>query len=150
MVIHDGISPEIAFQSATTSVVRRSRVQSDGESVPVMYPDRPVFSNILSSDSPRRIMSLTRLSVGSHVTPYQLVQQSVPVQVLKMPRYGSVKPDLNARRASRSDGGHELTTATAATTSTMARYVMVSFIFFWLVCFWRVCFGQYEYGVIYT
>ncbi|MFS7906083.1 hypothetical protein Hanom_Chr01g00055171 [Helianthus anomalus] len=76
-------------------------------------------------------MSLTRLSVGSQLTPYQLVQQSVPVHVFNMPKYGSVRPDLNASNASRSAGVQEVTTATVAARSKTAT-VTASFIFCFL------------------
>jgi hypothetical protein len=36
--------------------------------------------------------------------PYQLEQQLVPAQVLKMPKYGSSRVDLKACNAARSDG----------------------------------------------
>ncbi|KAK3001950.1 hypothetical protein RJ639_020244 [Escallonia herrerae] len=84
-VIQAGISLEMPFQSATTRVWSRSRLQREGEIDPVMKPDRPAFSNIGSSDSPRRVMSATRPLVGSQLTPYQFRQHSEPVQVLRMP-----------------------------------------------------------------
>jgi len=57
-----------------------------------------------SSDSPRRLTSATLPVVGSQLMPYQLEQQLVPAQVLKMPKYGSSRVDLNACNAARSDG----------------------------------------------
>ena len=57
-----------------------------------------------SSDSPRRLMSATLPVVGSQLMPYQLEQQLVPDHVLKMPKYGSLREDLKACNAARSDG----------------------------------------------
>ena len=57
-----------------------------------------------SSDSPRRLMSATLPVVGSQLMPYQLEQQLVPDHVLKMPKYGSLREDLKASNAVRSDG----------------------------------------------
>ncbi|KAJ6896031.1 hypothetical protein NC651_022310 [Populus alba x Populus x berolinensis] len=57
-----------------------------------------------SSDSPRRLMSATLPVVGSQLMPYQLEQQLVPDHVLKMPKYGSLREDLKASNAARSDG----------------------------------------------
>ncbi|CAH1416018.1 unnamed protein product [Lactuca virosa] len=81
----------------------------------------------LSSDSPRRITWMTWLSVGSQLTPYQLVQQSVPVQVLNMPKYGSVRADLKANNADRSAGGQQLTTAanSAVVTTRCITFIVV-------------------------
>lgn len=56
-------------------------------------------------------MSATLPVVGSQLIPYHLEQQSVPVHVLKIPKYGSFKEDLKANKASRSDAGQELTVA---------------------------------------
>lgn len=50
-------------------------------------------------------MSATRLESGSQVTPYQLVQQSSPDHVLKIPRYGSLSDFLKSSNAARSEGG---------------------------------------------
>lgn len=41
--------------------------------------------------------------------PYHLLQQSMPFQELKMPKYGSRSAALKAKSAARSDGGQELT-----------------------------------------
>jgi uncharacterized Ntn-hydrolase superfamily protein len=49
-------------------------------------------------------MSATLPVVGSQLMPYQLEQQLVPAQVLKMPKYGSSRVDLKACNAARSDG----------------------------------------------
>ena len=49
-------------------------------------------------------MSATLPVVGSQLMPYQLEQQLVPAQVLKMPKYGSSWVDLKACNAARSDG----------------------------------------------
>jgi uncharacterized Ntn-hydrolase superfamily protein len=49
-------------------------------------------------------MSATLPVVGSQLMPYQLEQQLVPAQVLKMPKYGSSRVDLKACNSARSDG----------------------------------------------
>ncbi|KAJ0481353.1 hypothetical protein HanRHA438_Chr13g0599951 [Helianthus annuus] len=54
-------------------------------------------------------MSATRLVSESQVMPYHLLQQSVPVHDLKMPKFGSCKPALNASNAARSEGGQAFT-----------------------------------------
>lgn len=79
----------------------------------------PAFSKIGSSDSPRRMMSVTRLVSGSQLTPYQLVQQSVPDHVVKMPRCGSFRAALNATSAARSEGGQQLITVTPTASSSV-------------------------------
>ncbi|KAL3832919.1 hypothetical protein ACJIZ3_007655 [Penstemon smallii] len=89
--MHGGISPEMSFQSATTRVVSLSSWHMEGEIDPVM------------------VISETRLVSGSQLMPYQLVQQSVPDHVLKMPKYGSLRAALNESSAARSDGGQALT-----------------------------------------
>ncbi|KAF1885199.1 hypothetical protein Lal_00029088 [Lupinus albus] len=54
-VTHEGISPEIDFQSATTRVVRLPRLQISGEIFPVINPElRRRFCKFLSDGSPRR------------------------------------------------------------------------------------------------
>ncbi|KAL5137593.1 hypothetical protein HKD37_10G027940 [Glycine soja] len=51
IVTQAGISSIMSFQSATTRVVRVSMPQIAGESFLVMYPERPTFSKIGSSNS---------------------------------------------------------------------------------------------------
>jgi hypothetical protein len=85
-VMQAGIGPEIPFQSEIVRLESLSSLQIEGEIEPVMYPDRPAFWKMGSSDSPRRLMSATLLVSMSQLTPYQLWQQSVPVQELKMPK----------------------------------------------------------------
>uniref|UniRef100_A0A0A0L9I9 Uncharacterized protein n=1 Tax=Cucumis sativus TaxID=3659 RepID=A0A0A0L9I9_CUCSA len=85
-VKHFGISPDIPFQSATTRIVRLSSLQISGEIEPVIYPVLPAFSKIGSSDSPRRVMSVTLRVSGSQLTPYQPPQQEFPVHELKIPK----------------------------------------------------------------
>ncbi|KAK6933768.1 LOW QUALITY PROTEIN: hypothetical protein RJ641_036662 [Dillenia turbinata] len=103
-VMQVGISPAMDFQSATTSVLSSERLQISGEIEP---PVRRALIKILSSDSPRRLMSVTLPDVGSQLTPYQFEQQSLPVQ-------GSEREDLKAVRAARSDGEQELTATVTA------------------------------------
>uniref|UniRef100_A0A804LT77 Uncharacterized protein n=1 Tax=Zea mays TaxID=4577 RepID=A0A804LT77_MAIZE len=75
-----GMGPEIRFQSASTSVERRSRRHTASETYPDMTPDagRPAGAITASSASPRRDRSATRPVVGSQATPYHPAQQSVP------------------------------------------------------------------------
>lgn len=54
-------------------------------------------------------MSATRWVSGSQLTPYQLWQQSLPVQELKIPKYGSCKAALKANKAALSEGVQQLT-----------------------------------------
>ncbi|KAJ0854943.1 hypothetical protein HanRHA438_Chr14g0668061 [Helianthus annuus] len=85
-VMHLGILPEIPFQSAIITLDSLLRLQIAGEMDPFMYPVRCARWKIGSSDSPRRFMSATRLVTGSQLTPYHLLQQSLPVHDLKMPK----------------------------------------------------------------
>lgn len=63
-------------------------------------------------------MSATRFVSGSHVTPYQLVQQSAPAHVLKMPKEDdSFRADLNVCSAARSDGRQALAVRVTASSS---------------------------------
>lgn len=54
-------------------------------------------------------MSATRWVSLSQLTPYHLLQQSVPVHELKIPRCGSWRAALKASNAALSDGGHDWT-----------------------------------------
>ena len=109
MATQAGTGPEICFQSASTSDERRSRRHTASETYPDMTPDagRPAGAMTASSASPRRERSATRPVVGSHATPYQPAQQSVPVHVENTPRRRS--SDSAARidsSASRSAAEH--------------------------------------------
>lgn len=105
-----GISPEMPSQSVSVKLERCGSLHTAGEINPVMYPVLWARWNIGSSDLPRRVISATWCVSGSQLTPYQLWQQSLPVQELKMPMYGSWRADLKAKSAARSDGGQQLTT----------------------------------------
>ncbi|CAI9769699.1 unnamed protein product [Fraxinus pennsylvanica] len=111
----------------------------EGDSEPVMYPDRPAFSKIGSSDSPRREMSATRLVSGSQLMPYQLLQQSVPDHVLNMPKYGSLSAALNATNADRSAGGQALTVKVmASSTVSLTKKSLVSFMFVFYIMYMKM------------
>lgn len=109
VVTQSGMEPETPFQSAIMRLVSLSSWQILGFMEPVMYPDRPAFSKMGSSDSPRRLMSATRPVVGSQLIPYQPEQQLVPVHVLKIPKSRSVSEELKASNAARSAGGQAWT-----------------------------------------
>lgn len=52
---------------------------------------------------------MTREVVGSQAMPCHWLQQSLPDQVSKIPKYGSESEDFKERRALRSEGGQEET-----------------------------------------